>query len=302
MLSVFTQMLILTSFALAGYILSKTGKLDSSHAKILSVLEVYVFLPCTVIKTFSRNFTVNYITNNYGLILVGLLILLSVIVFSYSFSRLLVQKGYERNVYIYSLIVPNTGYVGYAVAEALYGSKTLQDVMIFGIPMNIFIYTVGYCLLTRKKLNLKNLINPVMMSMLIGAALGLSNITLPETVGTILQNGSACMAPVSMLLAGIIISEFKIKALLKNYKNYIVIFLRLIFIPAVIALILKLIGGDKYVLYAMLAYSMPCGLNTVVFPKLIDENCETGASLALISNVLCCVTIPIIFKLFECFG
>ena len=45
-------------------------------------------------------------------------------------------------------------------------------------------------------------------------------------------------------------------------------------------------------------YAMPCGLNTIVFPKLIGENCEIGAGLALVSNVLAIFTIPLCVAVF----
>ena len=39
--------------------------------------------------------------------------------------------------------------------------------------------------------------------------------------------------------------------------------------------------------------AMPCGMNTIVFPKLVGEDCKPGAALAFITTVLCIVTIPI---------
>lgn len=38
---------------------------------------------------------------------------------------------------------------------------------------------------------------------------------------------------------------------------------------------------------------MPCGLNTIVFPKMIGEDCKTGARLALISHFFSVVTLPL---------
>ena len=58
MLIVLEQVLILVLSAAVGYILCKTGKVDSHHAKALSALHVYVFLPCTLFNTYSTQFTV----------------------------------------------------------------------------------------------------------------------------------------------------------------------------------------------------------------------------------------------------
>ena len=293
MLTVFNQVMMLFLFALVGFALSRSQILKPEHAQMLSALEVYVFLPCTIVKTFSANFSVEYLTQKYAILLIGIVILTCVILLSLAAARLFSKEVYERNVFIYSLIVPNMGYMGYALAEALYGSGTLLNVMIFGLPLNFFTYTAGYCLLTRKKLSFKNLINPVMIAVVCGCILGLSGLQIPTIATNALETGSACMAPISMILAGITISEFKFKELLGDIRMYIVTLLRLLIIPAAITLVLKAFGAHEVALLAVLAYAMPCGLNTIVFPKLIGEDCRIGASLALLSNVGACLTIPI---------
>ena len=43
---------------------------------------------------------------------------------------------------------------------------------------------------------------------------------------------------------------------------------------------------------------MPCGMNTIVFPKLVGQDCRTGAGLACVTSILCCITIPLCLWLF----
>jgi len=74
--------------------------------------------------------------------------------------------------------------------------------------------------------------------------------------------------------------------------------MRLVVIPAVAVVILKLLNLENVIMPALIVYSMPCGLNTVVFPKLVDEDCETGAALALISTALSMATIPLMLHFF----
>ena len=56
---------------------------------------------------------------------------------------------------------------------------------------------------------------------------------------------------------------------------------------------LKLLGFEELVLPALMVLAMPCGMNTIVFPKLVGEDCKPGAALAFITTILCIVTIPI---------
>ena len=81
--------------------------------------------------------------------------------------------------------------------------------------------------------------------------------------------------------------------------NYFVAAMRLIVIPALTVIILKWLNLENVIMPALIVYSMPCGLNTVVFPKLVDEDCETGAALALISTALSMATIPLMLSVFS---
>ena len=37
-------------------------------------------------------------------------------------------------------------------------------------------------------------------------------------------------------------------------------------------------------------------MNTIVFPKLVNEDCRAGAGLAVVSTVLACATIPVVMS------
>ena len=49
---------------------------------------------------------------------------------------------------------------------------------------------------------------------------------------------------------------------------------------------------DSVLPSAVMMACMPCGLNPVVFPKLIGQDCRLGARLILLSSILSCITIP----------
>ena len=191
--------------------------------------------------------------------------------------------------------------MGYALAEGLLGESVLMNMMMFALPVSCYIYTIGFSMLTKRPLSLKKLLNPGILAMGAGMLAGLFALPLPEAAFSILNKSSACMAPVSMLLAGIVISEFDLKKLLSNKLTYIIVLLRLLVIPIVLGTILNFICTPEIVQTSILFYAMPCGLNTIVFPKMIDENCEIGAGLAFLSNVFACATIPLVFTIFKIF-
>ena len=298
MLMVFQQVLILFIFGTIGFGLARGGVVNSEHGKLLSTLLLYVFFPCSVFKTFARNCTPTYIGSHYHLALASLGVVAVIYLTGYLGVRLFAKEDYERRVALYTMIVPNNGYMGYALVEALLGEAALMNNMFFVIPISIFTYTVGYCMLTRSPFTPKKLFNPPIIAICLGTIVGLIGIPVPDIVTTTLSSASGCVGPVSMILAGITVAQFKLRPILLHRNAYILTALRLLGIPLLVAGALKLLGFTELAAISVTALAMPCGLNTIVFPKLIGENCETGASLALLSNVAACATIPFVFFLF----
>ena len=293
------QVAILASLALIGFVLAKICKVDVAHAKLLSTLEVYVCFPCTVFKTFSSNFTVQYLTEKYSWVLISAVMLSCVAILARKVSRKFSKKPYEQDVYCYTLVVPNTGYVGTALVSSLYGPAVLLNQMMFNLPVTFYTYTEGYRMLTGgKKMTLKRLINPVTTAILLGCIVGIFSIPIPSILTSVVDSANNCMAPLSMLLTGIAISEFDLGILLKNKMVYLMTFLRLIVLPFGMAALASLFFPREIVLAVVMQYAMPCGLNTIVFPKLIGENVELGAGMALISNVAAILTIPLCVQVF----
>ena len=311
---VITQVFLLIAFAAVGYALTKGKILNSGHSKMLSALCLYLFLPSKVFTTFATNFNKAYLMERWPLLLAAGIIIGVVALLVLPIARLLTKDSYKRIVYHYSMTITNYGYVGYALAEAIFGQGVLQDVMTFAFTVSIYTYTIGYSTLTGGKLSAKKLINPVTIAMVAGAVvgmfgpglLGLINTafagapglvsfanTVPSVVKDFLGKASACMSPVSMLLAGVVISDYKFRDMLSQWQCYIIAALRLLVIPIVSCTVLKLLGLEWLVLPALMVLAMPCGMNTIVFPKLVGQDCKPGAALAFITTLACIATIPL---------
>lgn len=284
-------------FAFIGFLLGKTKLLNDTHTKALSVLCVYFFVPCSVFKTFALKFTTEYVKTNYVLLLDSICILTIVVVLSNLIAHFMTRNRYEQKVFSYSLTIPNYGYMGYALAAAFMGNEGLMDVMIFCLPMSLYVYTFGFSSLTNAKLSWKKLVNPVFITTLIGILFGLCAIPVPEMILNIANQGAGCMGPVSMLLLGLTLSDIQLKEMVSDIHVYEVSVLRLIVIPVLLWFALNAVFDKHIATVATFVYAMPCGLNTVVYPKLIGESCKAGTSLAFVSNILSCLTIPIILLL-----
>lgn len=295
MASVFEQVFILFVFALAGFVLSKAKLVSSDKVGLLSTLEFYIFLPCVSFNTFSQRFTVTYLQEKYPLVLISIGILVILEILARLVAPRLSKGSYQRLVYRYSLVMPNFGYFGYAVMQGLFGTDGLMDMMIFTLPMSVYTSTIGYATLTNQsgRIPLKKLLTPSIIAMILGGIVGITGLAIPNVVSQIVQKSADCMSPISMLLAGVVISQYDLKELLLNKTSYLICALRLLVIPALIFVLLKLAGLQIAMLAAIITYCAPCGLNPIVYGKLAGQDCRVGASLTLISTILSMVTIPL---------
>jgi predicted permease len=185
--------------------------------------------------------------------------------------------------------------MGYPISEALLGETGLTNAMVFSLPLSAYIYSYGFCILSKKSFKPKTLANPVIITMALGMIFGLAAIPVPDFIYGIMDSASGCLGPCSMLLAGMVISEFHIPSLMKNKSIYITAALRLLVIPITTGYILKLLSAPQSAITTtVMLLSMPCGLNSIVFPKNIGEDCRGGAGIAMITSILSCLTIPLL--------
>ena len=300
-LATLTPMLVLFLCMIIGFILKKKALTPDNTATVLSKLENYVLVPALIINTFMNYCTISSIKEQYTMILYCLLSLVLALAISIPLSKVFAgNDAYQRNIYKYALSFGNFGFMGNAIVPAIFGNEMLYKYMLFILPLNIAVYTWGMVILIpregEKQNPLKNLLNPIFFSILLGAFLGLTGFSkfVPTFVANTISNCAACMGPLAMVLTGFVIGGYKIPSLLKNTRVYIATALRLLILPTIFLAVAMVCGANETTLVCMLfAFATPLGLNTVVFPAAYGGDTKTGAAMAMISHSLCVITIPL---------
>lgn len=302
--SVIFQISVLFSFIIIGFILCRLNFLPRETGKVFSRIENGIFMPAVVINTFWTNCTVKNITEKWIFIAYSIGILAFCILTAFAVSRFLGKTDYLKKIYRYSICVSNFGFVGTAMVSGIYGDNSIElfDYLMFTLPLNLFTYSVGIAWLvpnSQKLFSVKTFLNPIFVSLFIGAALGLLSVPKNELASTVISSAANCMAPVAMILTGFVIGGYNLRDLFKHPQTYIVAGIRLVALPSVIVLFLTLIKVPQEIIVATLcAHAMPLGLNTVIIPSAYGENPETGASMALVSQLCSIITIPSLFFIF----
>lgn len=302
--SVIFQIAVLFSFILIGFILCRLNLLPREAATVFSRLENRILMPAVVINTFRTNCTVNNITEKWVFIAYSAAILAFCIAVAFVVSKFLGKTPYLQKIYRYSIAVSNFGFVGTAMVSGIYGAESIElfDYLMFTLPLNLFTYSIGIAWLVPnrdKVFSLKTFINPIFVSLFIGAALGLLALPKIKLVTSVISSAAGCMSPIAMILTGFVIGGYRLPELFRHWQTYVVAAIRLVALPSAIVLFLKLINTPSEIIVATLcAHAMPLGLNTVIIPSAYGENPETGASMALVSQICSVVTIPALFYFF----
>ncbi len=315
-LLVLQQMLMMFTLILAGVLLKKKNIVPADTGVSLAKLETYLIVPALNFKTQLLNCNVDNFLKSTKLILYGGLIMIPAVLLAYLICYIIVPKKnedkarkYQRNIYKYAAAFGNYGFVGNFIVLGIWGDMMFYKYTMFTFIINIVCVSWGLYILIPKDDNSQNkfanlkkgLLAPPIIALVLGMICGLLNIKqyFPKFLISSLENASACMGPIAMILAGIVIGEYNFKELLKNKKVYIITFLRLIVIPFVFTSVLKLAGAsNEVIIFTLIAFATPLGLNTIVYPSAYGGDTKTGASMAMISQVFSIITIPVMYYIF----
>lgn len=297
-------MITMFLFVFIGFAVSKCNVTPKNTGIVLSKVENYIFMPAQVFVTFMTYCTVESLAANYRFTLFSILCIGISLLMGYPLSYLLDREGKNRGIYRYALVFANYGYLGNSVVPQILGQQYLYPYLLFTLPINMMAYLWGIGQMMpagAAKINpLKRLLNPVIIALFAGAIVGLTGAgkLLPAFVVGTLKDLSACMGPVAMILTGFIIGGYDWKELLQDRKVYIMTFLRLTVLPAVLLAVGYLLGADHAVLTMILiAFGAALGMNTVVFTAAYGGDTKPGASMAMVSHVGAVLTVPLMYAL-----
>ena len=306
-LSTLEQMALLFIFVMVGYILMRLKVVPDNSGAVLSKLENNLFTPASILSTFITGFTVASLSSAWQYVLLGVAITAIGIAIAILIAGLVTKDSYIKKIYTYGLAFSNFGFMGNAVVQNVYGDAVYMKYLIFVIPFWIAIYGWGVPALlmpsgenVSAKQRIKNMLNPMLIATALGMVLGISGLPIPAFINRAISTLGACMSPLAMILTGMAIAKINLKESFKNVSVYVISVVRLIALPLLfIAILYPIPMAYELKLCAICAVSMPLGLSTIVVPGGYGLDTRVASGMAMISHLLSCVTIPIVFMLFE---
>ena len=213
---------VLTFFILigVGFTIKKVRLVDDSFTKGLSTFVLYVTLPALVIDSMQFQFSFEMLSSSLILFLSGGFLYTFLWIVGLVVVRLLKLEGKARAVVLYASLLGNVAYMGYPVVEMLLGKEGLFYTGVFNIWFNVLTWTAGVRIIAGGEFGKRKkcLLNPGIISLLIGLFLFVFSIPLPSFLDESLSMLGECTVPLAMVIAGITLAGAKMKSVLGDQR------------------------------------------------------------------------------------
>ena len=287
-----------------GYAVVKAGLMKSSESKSVSVIMVYLVIPCVILNAFQVEYTPDV---QKGLLLacaaavaVHILFLLLTAIL----KKPLHLDVIERATIIYS----NAGILVIPLVQELLGQEYVIYSSAYIAVQLILIWT--HCknmLCEEDKLEWKKvLLNVNIISIIAGVVLFIFRIQLPSGAQDVLNMMNNMIGPLGMLLAGMVIAEVPLKTVFTRKRSYLSAALRLFIYPVFVFGLMKVIqtfasiqDSKQILLTVYLASITPACATVTSMAQLYDKDAAYSSSLYVLTALLSIATMPVMVGLFE---
>ena len=218
------------------------------------------------------------------------------LVFVLVVPRFLSGTPSQKGVWKYALAFPNVGFIGYPVAVALFGDGALFYAAILALPFNLLSYSLGPLLLAgAARFRWKQLFTPCIVASVLGLVLALTRLRPPALVGEMLDFVGDITVPLSLLVVGSLLAGMSAGQVLRSPKLWLLTAIRLLVLPVVLCLVLRLMGIDSLVLgIAVSQMAMPVAVNGTLLSMEYGGDTECMAQITFLTTAASILTIPIV--------
>ena len=286
-----------------GVVLVKLRILRSSASRVISLLCIYVVAPCAIVRSFQLELTEELLHNFLFVALAAAAfhVLLMLVAF---ILRRLGLDGVERASVLYS----NCANLLFPIVAAVLGSEWVVYSSCFFCVQTFFLWTHGNAQISGggKPEWKKLLTNCNLIAVFVGLALMLLRVELPDILATAVNGFAGMLAPLSMLLIGILLAEADLKSTFAQRRVWLVTALKLIALPLLTLPLLKaamyLPGAPadaKGLLYTtFLAATAPTATMITQLAQLHERRPEYAGAINVMTTLLCIATMPLLTELY----
>lgn len=300
------KVFVLFLLIVIGFIAGRANLISEKGQKDITQLVLYITMPATIFS--AMQLEMNQERLNTSFVILGVVIFCYVVMFIAGFlvsRRLSLSKG-QKDIFQTALLLSNTSFMGYPIILSLLGPDALFYAVVgAGFIFEIVSWSVGVYLISRNGLETtgfnwkKVLFSPGILSIIIGLIFFIFQWSVPEPLNSVIDTMSPATSPLAMIVIGLMLSRSNINEAFKNKYLYIAAAFKLLIVPFIITMVLKLFGltGPALVIPAMMI-SMPTASYVAMFSNNYGNDAKFASQIVFLSSLMSMISIPIITLLF----
>lgn len=287
-----------------GFIIVKAKLLKAADSKILSVIVLYLVIPCVIINAFQVDYTPQTVK--------GLLIALAGSVMTQVILLIVVSilgRVFHLNeVEVASIYYSNSGNLIVPIVTFILGKEWVLYGCVFMSVQLVFIWTHCKKIISRESTYdwRKIVLNINMISIAIGIVLFLTRIHLPAIINNTLSAVGSMIGPASMIVTGMLFAGMNFKQIFANKRVYFVSFFRLIIVPVIALFLIKCSqlskfssNGNKLMMIVFLAIITPSASTVTQMCQVYGNDSQYASAINVVTTLLAIVTMPLMVMLFQ---
>lgn len=287
-----------------GYLIVKTGLVRDDDSKVLSKIILYLIVPCVIINAFQVDYTTDTVK--------GLLIAFAASVMTQVVLLIVISAAgkllHLNEVEVASVYYSNSGNLIVPIVTFILGQEWVLYGCVFMSVQLVFLWTHCKKIISREASYdwKKIILNINMISIFIGVILFFTGIRLPEIIGNTLASVGTMIGPASMIVTGMLFAGMNLKQIFANKRVYFITFLRLIAVPLIALVLIKLSNlasfsadGNKIMLIVFLAIITPSASTVTQMCQVYGNDSRYASAINVMTTLLSIITMPVMVMLFQ---
>ena len=297
---IISQMAVLFILIAAGYVTGKIKMLTTEGIKTLSRIVLNISTPSVILTSVLGD--TGGITVSKTAYFMLLTLIAHVLYFAVALpaSRAL---GKTKNTGLFCAMITfgNVGFMGYPVAQAIFGFESMYYAALFNVVFNIIVYSVGIIMISEKggRVNLKVLLNATLFASLISFIIVFTGFRVPNIISDALRLAGGINTPCAMLVIGATLSQIAFKDVFSEWRLYPVALLKVIVMPILSWLVFRQFVTDELMLGLLIILSgMPIAAAVAMISIEYGGDGRIASSGIFLTTLISGATIPLMVYVF----
>lgn len=289
------QIILIFILAAVGYLSRKKDIITGSVQFGLSSIVLNVALPCSILASANKPYLPESIAQ-IGIVLLGAVLYFVLTILAMTGLTKAMRLPHEQGAVTTLLVAfSNSAFIGYPVISIFLPDTGIFYASFFNIIFNVMFFTYGIASLSGKgKItaagvfgNINNIASVVMI------LLYLLQFKMPTAIQNALEMLGGMATPLSMLVVGSMLGTIRLRQLFTTPLLYLVSFLRLLALPTLVFLVLRLLGiGGAAGTVLLIISGLPSASMTVMAAEKTGTQPEYASKGVLLSTLLFLATVP----------